>query len=89
MSAELFTPADLKQILLEAAGAEEGVDFEGDFLDTEFEALGYESLALLETGGRIERTYGIALDDDVLTNALTPRALIGVVNDLLTAPRIA
>ncbi|MFE3147232.1 MULTISPECIES: acyl carrier protein [unclassified Streptomyces] len=89
MSAELFTLADLKQILLEAAGAEEGIDFDGDVLDTEFEALGYESLALLETGGRIERAYGIDLDDDVLTDAVTPRALIGIVNELLTVSRTA
>ncbi|MCX4399859.1 acyl carrier protein [Streptomyces sp. NBC_00257] len=89
MSAELFTLADLKQILLEAAGVEEGIDFDGDVLDTEFEALGYESLALLETGGRIERAYGIDLDDDVLTNAVTPRALIGIVNELLTVSRTA
>ncbi|MFD7527331.1 acyl carrier protein [Streptomyces sp. NPDC059849] len=89
MSAELFTLADLKQILLEAAGVEEGIDFDGDVLDTEFEALGYESLALLETGGRIERAYGIDLDDDVLTDAVTPRALIGIVNELLTVSRTA
>ncbi|MEV1040828.1 acyl carrier protein (plasmid) [Streptomyces sp. WC2508] len=89
MPAELFTLADLKQILLEAAGVEEGIDFDGDVLDTEFEALGYESLALLETGGRIERAYGIDLDDDVLTNAVTPRALIGIVNELLTVSRTA
>ncbi|MFE2935542.1 acyl carrier protein [Streptomyces sp. NPDC059278] len=89
MSADLFTLADLKQILLEAAGVEEGIDFDGDVLDTEFEALGYESLALLETGGRIERAYGIDLDDDVLTDAVTPRALIGIVNELLTVSRTA
>ncbi|MEU9169830.1 phosphopantetheine-binding protein [Streptomyces sp. NPDC048420] len=89
MSADPFTLADLKRILLEAAGAEEDVDLDGDVLDSEFTALGYESLALLETGSRIERTYGISLDDDLLTDALTPRALIGVVNDLLTVSRTA
>lgn len=89
MSDPVFTLSDLKRILLEAAGAQEGVDFDGDVLDTEFEALGYESLALLETGGRIEREYGIALDDNVLTDAPTPRALIGAVNELLTASRVA
>uniref|UniRef100_A0AAU2VQJ9 Acyl carrier protein n=1 Tax=Streptomyces sp. NBC_00008 TaxID=2903610 RepID=A0AAU2VQJ9_9ACTN len=89
MSAELFTLADLKQILLEAAGASEDVDFDGDVLDTDFDALGYESLALLETAGRIERDYGIALGDDVLTKAVTPRALIGAVNELLSATRSA
>ncbi|ROQ66591.1 act minimal PKS acyl carrier protein [Streptomyces sp. 840.1] len=89
MSAEQFTLADLKQILLEAAGAAEDVDFDGDVLDTHFDALGYESLALLETAGRIERAYDIALGDDVLTKAETPRALIDVVNELLTVSRSA
>ncbi|MET8829875.1 acyl carrier protein [Streptomyces sp. NPDC004610] len=89
MSAELFTLTDLRQILLAAAGAQEGVDFDTDVLDTGFEALGYESLALLETGSRIERAYGITLDDDVLTDGLTPRALIDVVNELLTVSRTA
>lgn len=84
MTALLFTLDDLKRILLEAAGAEEGVDLDGDILDTTFAVLGYESLALLETGGRIEREYGIALDDDDLSEDLTPRDLIGVVNGQLS-----
>lgn len=83
MSTTEFTLDDLKRILLEGAGADEGVDLDGDILDTGFEELGYESLALLETGGRIEREFGITLDDDVLTDAQTPRALIAAVNTLL------
>lgn len=80
MSAAAFTLDDLKRILLEGAGAEEGVDLNGDILDTDFEELGYESLALLETGGRIEREWNITLDDSALTDAATPRALIETVN---------
>ncbi|OAR24061.1 actinorhodin polyketide synthase [Streptomyces sp. ERV7] len=87
--ATTFTLEDLKRILLEAAGADEGVDLDGDILDTEFEVLGYESLALLETGGRIEREYGISLDDDALTDATTPRALIEVVNAQLSSASAA
>ncbi|MEU1074175.1 MULTISPECIES: acyl carrier protein [unclassified Streptomyces] len=87
--ATTFTLDDLKRILLEAAGADEGVDLDGDILDTEFEVLGYESLALLETGGRIEREYGISLDDDALTDATTPRALIEVVNAQLSSASAA
>ncbi|MFD9488965.1 acyl carrier protein [Streptomyces sp. NPDC059991] len=87
--ATTFTLDDLRRILLEAAGAEEGVDLDGDILDTEFEVLGYESLALLETGGRIEREYGISLDDDALTDATTPRALIDVVNAQLSSASAA
>ncbi|MET9520715.1 acyl carrier protein [Streptomyces sp. NPDC002994] len=80
-----FTLDDLRRILLEGAGADEGVDLGADILDVQFEALGYESLALLETGSRIEREYGIDLDEDLLTNTDTPRALIAAVNLHLTA----
>nr|WP_202450985.1 acyl carrier protein [Streptomyces sp. SID4948] len=81
----MFTLDDLRRILLEAAGADEGVDLSGDIIDTEFEALGYESLALLETGSRIEREYDISLDDSALTDAVTPRGLIDTVNTQLSA----
>jgi minimal PKS acyl carrier protein len=75
-----FTLTDLTRILLASAGADEGVDLEGDILDTEFTELGYESLALLETGGQIEREYRISLDESVFTEAVTPRAFIDLVN---------
>lgn len=35
---------------------------------------------MLETGGRIEREYGITLDDDVLADSRTPRSLIAAIN---------
>lgn len=80
MSTQSFTLDDLKRILLESAGADENVDLDGDILDTDFEELSYESLAILETCGRIERDYGISLDDSVVTEAKTPRALLEIVN---------
>ncbi|MEU6056341.1 acyl carrier protein [Streptomyces xanthochromogenes] len=80
MATQNFTLDDLKRILLEGAGAGEGAGLDGDILDTGFEELGYESLALLETGGRIEREYDIELDDSALTEAATPRELIEIVN---------
>jgi len=80
MPAHSFTLADLRRILLEGAGTDDEVDLDGDILDREFEALGYESLALLETGSRIEREYDITLDDSMLSGATTPKALIEAVN---------
>ncbi|MER5451332.1 acyl carrier protein [Streptomyces sp. NPDC085900] len=80
MASIQFTLDDLRRILLEAAGADENVDLAADIQDTSFEVLGYESIALLETGGRIEREYGIVLDDDDLSEELTPRDLIDAVN---------
>ncbi|MBT2488570.1 acyl carrier protein [Streptomyces sp. ISL-96] len=83
MSKQEFTIEDLKRILLEGAGAEEGVDLDGDILDADFEELGYESLALLETGGLIEREYGISLDDEIFTDNRTPRTLVVAINAYL------
>lgn len=85
MSHTPFRLDDLRRILREGAGADETVDLEGEILDTDFDALGYESLALLETGSRIEREYGIALGDDTLAPNSTPRALIQAVNGELAA----
>ncbi|MBA6437043.1 acyl carrier protein [Streptomyces sp. GMR22] len=89
MSVKQFTVEDLKRILREGSGADESVDLDGDILDADFEALGYESLAMLETGGRIEREYGITLDDTELTDARTPRTLVGVVNARLSAANLS
>lgn len=80
MAQQEFTLQDLKRILLDGAGADESVDLDGDILDTDFEQLGYESLALLETGGRIEREYGVELHDEIFTENPTPRTLLAAVN---------
>nr|QDG00824.1 acyl carrier protein [Streptomyces griseus] len=78
-----FTLDDLTRILLEGAGADEDVVLDEDILDKQFGDLGYESLALLETASRIEREYGISLDDDIFTEHPTPRALIETINTAL------
>ncbi|HEV2636020.1 MAG TPA: acyl carrier protein [Actinocrinis sp.] len=83
MSGHQFTIDDLRRILREAAGVDEGVDLDGDILDLEFTSLGYDSVAVLESGSRIEREFGVSLDDDLLNESRTPRILIEVVNDLL------
>jgi act minimal PKS acyl carrier protein len=83
MSDNQFTIEVLRRILREGAGEE--ADLDGDILDVSFADLGYESLALLETGGRIEREYEVRLDDDALVDAATPRALVDLVNNQLLA----
>lgn len=89
MAGTELTIDDLKRILREAAGEEEGIDLDGDILDVTFEDLGYDSLALLETGSRLEREHGIELEDTTITVAETPRALLAVVNEQLTAEHAA
>ncbi|GAA2789656.1 acyl carrier protein [Saccharopolyspora taberi] len=85
MTAKQFGIEDLKRILREGAG--EGADLDGDILDVPFEDLGYESLALLETGSRISREFGVELEETEMTDVDTPRALIDVVNAQLLAAR--
>lgn len=80
MTVMTFTIDDLKRILLSAAGTEEGVDLDGDILDSPFTDLGYDSLALLETASVISREYGVDLDDDAVTGATTPRGFIELIN---------
>ncbi|MFF3378955.1 acyl carrier protein [Streptomyces sp. NPDC002680] len=75
-----FTLDDLTRILREAAGENGEITSEA-----EFEQLGYDSLALLETYTRIEREYGISLDEDALDTVRTPDSLIEVVNTHLAA----
>lgn len=83
MTTKEFTLEDLKRILLAGAGADENVDLDGNIIDTEFAELGYDSVALLETVRRIELEHDIVLDDSVLSQTRTPRALL----DFVTAHR--
>jgi acyl carrier protein len=79
-----FTLDDLRRILVAGAGTDESVDLDGDVLDVTFQDLNYDSLALLETAGRIEREYGVSLDEG-LADGATPRSLLAVVNAQLNA----
>lgn len=80
MSIREVTVGDLKRILRESAGADEEVNLDGEILDTDFDALGYDSLALLETAARITREYGVTLDDEAVTSARTPRQFLKFAN---------
>ncbi|MBT2511512.1 acyl carrier protein [Streptomyces sp. ISL-98] len=75
-----FTLDDLKRVMRECAGEDESVDLDGDILDSPFEDLGYDSLALLETATRIERERGVSVPEEMLSGAKTPRLLLDAVN---------
>ncbi|UOX84605.1 acyl carrier protein [Amycolatopsis sp. FBCC-B4732] len=85
MSDTGFTLDDLMRILREGSGETE--EPAGDPAGVEFAELGYDSLALLETAGRIEREYGLTLDESALAEATTPRALVELVNEHLARVR--
>ena len=75
---------DLITLLRECAGEEEGVDLDGDILDVPFAELGYDSLAVLQTTGRIERDFDVLLDEEAVDEAETPRAYLELINRALS-----
>nr|ADE34520.1 SsfC [Streptomyces sp. SF2575] len=79
-----FVIQDLVRLLRECAGEDESVDLEGEILDTTFEDLGYDSLALFNTVSRIERDYTIQLPDEVVSEAKTPGQLLKLINVVIT-----
>ncbi|WP_327358784.1 acyl carrier protein [Streptomyces sp. NBC_01304] len=79
----------LTALLRDAAGEGEGIDLNEDALDTLFLDLGYDSLALLQTTGVVERDYDVRLDEEALDEAQTPRQYLDLVNEALSAQRTA
>ncbi|MFF0488293.1 acyl carrier protein [Nocardia sp. NPDC004068] len=80
-----FTLDDLTRILREGSGAPDDADLSERILDTAFDDLGYDSLAMLETASRVEREFGVTLADSTVVDATTPRAFLAAVNALLPA----
>jgi act minimal PKS acyl carrier protein len=74
-----MTIDDLRDVLAACAGGAENASLNGDFSDLDFEELGYDSLALMETAARIEQDYGVHLPDDLVTELRTPRELLDFV----------
>jgi minimal PKS acyl carrier protein len=81
-----FTVADLIQIMRACAGVDDAVGLGDDVAETEFEQLGYDSLALLETASRVSREYGVTLPEEELAEIRTPAAFVALVNQLRARP---
>lgn len=88
MKNQVFTVADVRRLLREAAGENDAQLLASEIEDITFERLGYDSLALLEAGTRLELELDIKLDDSAITDVETPRDLVTVVNDELDAVRV-
>lgn len=80
---------DLVVLLRTNAGDSDTFDLDGDVLDVPFDELNYDSLALLQVTGAIERDYDVALDEEALEEAETPRRYLQVVNQVLASSRAA
>jgi act minimal PKS acyl carrier protein len=75
-----MTLDDLRRLLVECAGEVDGVALSGEILDTDFDAIGYDSLALMETAARVQSEFGVIIPDEVAGGVRTPRELLDMVN---------
>lgn len=83
MSTTSTTPItfdDLTRIISVSVGVADGTPLTTDTIHVPLCDLGYDSLALLETVSRIEREYGIALDESVASADLSAAQLLATVN---------
>lgn len=78
-----LTPEDLQTLLTELTGAED-IAAGPDGLDTPFEEVGLDSLAILEVLSVLEQRFGIAVDDELAETLKTPAQLLDYVNGQLT-----
>ncbi|WP_438486767.1 acyl carrier protein [Streptomyces sp. S186] len=76
-----ITAQDIIRLLAQSAGDLEFTGNPADALDLTFDALGCDSLALLETAARIQDDYGVSLSEQVVGDLDTPRSLMAAVND--------
>ncbi|HEY9474890.1 MAG TPA: acyl carrier protein [Mycobacteriales bacterium] len=79
-----LTVEDLRRILTSCAGESDTVAGGVDILDTDFDDLGYDSLALMETAARIHQEFGVLIPDEDIVALTTPRALLTLVNSAPT-----
>lgn len=79
MNTEL-TPVALTEIMRSSAGEEDGFFLDDANLDASFDDLGYDSLALLQVTGMLQREYGLSFSDDQFVEADTPRKLLTLAN---------
>jgi act minimal PKS acyl carrier protein len=75
-----MTLDDLRRVLIECAGETDADSLSGDIHDREFDDLGYDSLALMETAARISSEYGVRIPDDQIVELRTPREVLALVN---------
>ena len=78
-----LTLEDLIELLNECNDYEDPVDPTPDVLDLTFDALGYDSLTLLNAISKLERQYHIELPESVTSDAKTPRGLLAAVDSRL------
>ena len=72
---------EMLRIIRACGVVEAGISVDDSVLDTGFGDLGFDSVALLEITGQIEREFDVELAEDAVVPMITPRELLALVND--------
>jgi minimal PKS acyl carrier protein len=78
---------ELWLLMQEAAGSHDQDVSPDEFADQEFDVLGYDSLALIETAAAITDRYGVEIPDDRLFGLQRPREILDIVNGAVSEPQ--
>jgi minimal PKS acyl carrier protein len=76
-----MTIDDFRRILIDCAGESEA-ELGADLLDTRFEEIGYDSLALLESAARIYDEFGVRIPEEIIHELETYRHVLEFVNSV-------
>ena len=78
-----MTIEDIRRIMAACAGENDNTPLDETVLDWDFDDLGYDSLALMETAALIAKEYRVQIPDEDITTLRTPRQLLDFVNGAL------
>lgn len=77
-----FTISELKDIMLKTMDGT-APTLDGEFLDTSFRDLDFDSLTVLEIATRIQQEYHLAIPDESVALMITPRDVLNYVTQRL------
>ncbi|QIS18297.1 acyl carrier protein [Nocardia terpenica] len=75
-----ISESDVLAALIASAGEPEAQVRAEELLDTTFEELGYDSLALIESVSRLEKRFAVTIPDDLVMDCRTFRELVERAN---------
>jgi act minimal PKS acyl carrier protein len=78
-----MTIEDLRRMIAACAGESDNTPLGENVLDWDFDDLGYDSLARMETAALIAKEYRVQIPDEHITKLRTPRQLLDFVNGVL------
>ncbi|MGW3965083.1 phosphopantetheine-binding protein [Amycolatopsis sp. NPDC005003] len=76
----MLTGSELRDLIVEAGGDADGAADPDEFLETGFDDLGYDSLALLQAEALLRARYGVVLPEGTTAGLGCPRDLLAEVN---------